>query len=67
MRKAFRYDWRLWSLPELCELMQEAGFKETRVYWEGTDRKTNEGNGIFRRAEHAPDDPAWVAYIVALP
>lgn len=67
MRKAFRYDWRLWSLPELCELMREAGFAETRVYWEGTDKKTNEGNGIFRRAEHAPDDPAWIAYIVAIP
>ena len=67
MRKAFRYDWRLWSLPELRDLMKEAGFRETRVYWEGTDTKTNEGNGIFRRAEHAPDDPAWIAYIVAIP
>ena len=67
MRKAFRYDWRLWSMPELRDLMKQAGFKETRVYWEGTDTKTNEGNGIFRRAEHAPDDPAWVAYIVAIP
>lgn len=67
MRKAFRYDWRLWSLPELCDLMKEAGFKDTRVYWEGTEKKTNEGNGIFRRAAHAPDDPAWIAYIVAIP
>ena len=67
MRKAFRYEWRMWSLPELCDLMKEVGFTETRVYWEGTDKKTNEGNGIFRRAEHAPDDPAWIAYIVAIP
>ena len=66
MRKAFRYDWRLWSLPELCDLMMEAGFKDTRVYWEGTEKKTNEGNGIFRKVTSAPDDPAWVSYIVGV-
>ncbi len=65
MRRAFTYDWRLWSIPELRDLLAEAGFSESEVYWEGTDRKTNEPNGVYRKATSAPDDPAWVSYIVS--
>jgi cyclopropane fatty-acyl-phospholipid synthase-like methyltransferase len=65
MQRAFTYQWRLWTLPELRELLAEAGFASTEVYWEGTERRTNEPNGIFRSREHAPEDPAWVAYLVA--
>jgi hypothetical protein len=65
VRRAFTYHWRLWTIPELRELLAEAGFSDVGVYWEGTDRKTNEGNGVFTRREHAPDDPAWIAYVVA--
>jgi cyclopropane fatty-acyl-phospholipid synthase-like methyltransferase len=67
LRRAFRYDWRLWTLPEIRELLMEAGFRKTEVYWEGTEEETGEGNGIFRQRERAPDDPAWIAYIAALP
>jgi len=67
MKRAFRYDWRLWSLPELRELLLEAGFSKVEVYWEGTDRKTGEGNGVFTLREKALDDPAWVCYLAAIP
>jgi hypothetical protein len=63
MKRAFRYDWRLWSIPEIRELLQEAGFAESVVYWEGTDSETGEGNDIFSPREQAPDDPAWICYI----
>jgi len=65
IRKAFRYDWRLWTLPEIRELLIEAGFRHTEIYWEGEDGD-GEGNGIFTLKEHAPDDPAWIAYIVGI-
>ncbi len=65
LRRAYRYDWRLWTLPELRDLLDEAGFSDVTVYWEGTERKTNEPNGIFRPRKRAEDDPAWVAYLVA--
>jgi len=65
LRKAFRYDWRLWSIPELRDLLLEVGFEQVEVYWEGTDKKTGEGNGVYRPARKALDDPAWVSYIVA--
>ncbi|GIS90868.1 MAG: hypothetical protein CM1200mP20_09090 [Pseudomonadota bacterium] len=36
------------DLPELEELLLEAGFSRTVVHWEGTDPKTGEGNGEYR-------------------
>lgn len=67
IHRAFRYDWRLWSIPELRDALHDAGFSRTEAYWERTDRKSNEGTGVYYRAERAPDDPAWVAYLAALP
>ncbi|MEM7198730.1 MAG: class I SAM-dependent methyltransferase [Planctomycetota bacterium] len=67
LRNAFTYDWRLWTLPELRELMTEAGFADVHVLWEGTDRDTNEGNGIYRRVKRGDADPAWIAYVVGRP
>jgi len=67
IERAFRYDWRLWSIPELRDALHDAGFSRTEPYWERTDRKSNEGTGVYYRAKRAPDDPAWVAYIAALP
>jgi hypothetical protein len=64
---AFTYRWRLWTLPELRELLEEAGFSEVTVYWEGTDEEANEGNGIYEPAEVGDADPGWVCYIVAQP
>ena len=66
LRKAFTYDWRLWSIPEIRELLLEAGFRRADVYWEGTDSKTGKGNDVYRRREHAESDPAWVAYVVGV-
>ncbi len=64
MEPAFTYDWRLWTLPEVREVLEEAGFVKTHVYWEGTD-KNGEGDGIWRRVTKGESDPCWIAYIVA--
>jgi len=65
LNRAFSYRWRLWTLPELRELLEEAGFSQVDVYWEGTDAKTQEGNGVYRKVVRAPADPAWISYIAA--
>jgi len=65
LNRAFSYAWRLWTLPELRELLEEAGFSPVTVYWEGTDEETGEGDGNFEPAEVGEPDPAWIAYIVA--
>ncbi len=61
--KVFTYDWRMWSVPELREMMVEAGFRKTHVYWEGTARD-GRGNGIFTRTEKGEECEAWIAYVV---
>ncbi len=65
-RNAFTYHWRLWTPPELTDLLKEAGFKSVHWYWEGTDRKTGDGNGIFRETKKGENAQTWIAYIVAL-
>lgn len=62
--KAFTYDWRIWSLPEITEMLAEAGFRRSTVWWEGTT-EDGEGNGEFAPEEQGEADAAWVAYIVA--
>lgn len=32
LRRAFRYDWRLWTIPELAEMLEEAGFDSMRAW-----------------------------------
>ncbi len=65
LKKAFSYDWRLWTLPELREILEEAGFLRSTVYLQGTDEESGEGDGIFEPTEVGEADPAWIAYIVA--
>jgi SAM-dependent methyltransferase len=66
LEKAFHYRWRLWTIPEIRELLAEAGFRRADVYWEDTDRRTGRGNDVYRRREHASSDAAWVCYIVGV-
>lgn len=62
--QVFTYDWRLWSLAELKDLADEAGFKSTHIYWEGTD-EDGEGDGIFSKTENGEECESWVSYLVA--
>jgi len=64
LKRAFSYTWRLWTLPEITELLAEAGFKNPTVYWEGTD-EDGEGDGVFTPDARGEADAGWIAYIVA--
>lgn len=64
IKKAFSYEWRLWSAPEIRELLEEAGFSKSTLYWEGED-EDGEGNGEFTPEDRGEADLAWIAYIVA--
>jgi len=65
IKKAFSYDWRLWSVPEVRDILKESGFREVRIYWEDED-KDGEGTGTYRWRKAAENSVAWVAYIVAV-
>lgn len=61
LSRAFRYDWRLWTLPELTELLGEAGLDDPTVLWDvapaGADVRY-----VPRRS--ASNQPGWLAYVV---
>jgi hypothetical protein len=65
LKKAFTYDWRLWTLPELQELLAGAGFARVTVYWEEVDDETGDGTGVYKPATVGAADPGWVCFIIA--
>lgn len=64
LERAFTYQWRFWTLPELRELLLEAGFSKSHVYWEDEDEE-GDGTGVYRARKKADNSGAWVAYIIA--
>lgn len=64
--KVFSYDWRMWSLPELQDILKEAGFSAIYVYWEQSDSK-GEGTGVFKKSLKGEACDTWIAYLVCKP
>ncbi|MCU7890642.1 MAG: class I SAM-dependent methyltransferase [Candidatus Thiodiazotropha sp. (ex Ustalcina ferruginea)] len=64
LKKAFSYDWRLWSLPEVHELLEEVGFSKITFYWQGFD-KDGEPDGVFVPVAEGEADAGWICYITA--
>ena len=62
--RAFSYDWRLWTLPEIRELLEEVGFRRVTVYWQGFD-EDGEPDGDFQPAEEGEADAGWICYLSA--
>lgn len=76
IRDAFLYDWRLWSLTELVELLTEAGFASAQV-WCDADAHDNDAAKLKRASiepsprwfaplSTMPGRDEWVAYVVAV-
>lgn len=63
-KNVFTYDWRMWTIPEIRDLLIDSGFSKTYVFWEGTTRSGG-GNGVFTQEEHGEACLSWIAYIVA--
>lgn len=64
-KQVFTYDWRMWHPVELREILEEAGFKDTVIYWEGDD-EDGTGDGNFHPSEDEENCESWVTYICAL-
>ena len=65
LKKAFSYTWRMWTLPDLQELLIEAGFSRVTVYWEEADPDSGEGTGDYSPSTRGSADPVWVCFLVA--
>lgn len=64
--KAFRYEWRFWTLPEVAELLREAGFREVEIYTDEWDDDEGESDGVFKMRRKFDHDGVWVGYIVGV-
>ena len=65
LNDAFEYHWRFWSIPEVCEMLTEAGFSESHIYWERED-ENGEDTGEWEKRNSAESCSVWIAYIVAV-
>ena len=64
-KNCFTYDWRVWSIPELKDLMIECGFKKVQVYWEEED-KNGDGTGEYVAMDSGDNAHAWIAFVVGI-
>jgi len=64
LRDAFTYDWRLWNIREVRDLLAEAGFRSSVVYWERSERGA--GTGEYVRMEEGDNAYSWIAYVVGV-
>jgi len=66
MANAFRYDWRLWTLPELTDLMWQAGFDVIDVWCDSYDQALACSNGVYEPVASMPAREDWIAYVVGV-
>lgn len=65
LSRAFSYDWRMYTVPELRDAVREAGFRDFELWSEGWDAGANRSNGTLYRRTTLDNDDAWIAYAVA--
>jgi len=80
LRRAFTYRWRLWSIPELRDLLYEAGYSKVRVYWELVEEPDEDdddddddddgdvmlsGIGEYEEVDEVEQQDSWLVYVVA--
>lgn len=65
LERAFTYDWRLWTLPEIRELLLDAGFSEVIIYAQAVDPITEEPSQM-EPVLNMDADLGWIAYVGAL-
>ena len=62
MKRAFTYDWRVYSPAEMRDALSAAGFRKIDVLW---DVEESEKVSNYRKATRAENCPGWLVYIVA--
>jgi len=66
MRRAFTYDWRLWTVPEVREVLVEAGFRSSEFYVEGWDFERNRPDEVLRRRGRFENQLGWLGVVVGV-
>jgi hypothetical protein len=67
LERAFSYDWRLWSLPEIRELLDGGRLLPGPCVLAGVGLRTGSPDGRFAPVESGVADAGWIAYLTAEP
>ncbi len=62
--RAFTYTWRLYTMPEVKDILADAGFTSIEFFLEGEDAK-GDGTGVYAKRAQGPADRCLLAYIIA--
>ena len=62
---AFVYDWRLWTIPEIRQLLFEVGFEDMLVFWEVVD-DNGDGTGDYLQTTEEENQEGWLVYLVGV-
>jgi len=54
--RAFSYDWRWWSIPEIKESLEEAGFSTIKIWWKNTKRSKQNKKGAHKKAQRGQSE-----------
>ncbi len=57
----YRYRWRIWSLPELLDLLEAAGFQHIDIWWQDEEA----GEYGYRKTRTGENSSCWVACLAA--
>lgn len=75
LEKAFSYDWRLWTIPELVDLLKEVGFADAKIFWEqledddgDDDNEMLYGNGEYEdmTGKEVEQQESFLVYVVGI-
>ena len=63
-KRAFTYDWRVYSPVEVRDALDAAGFQNIEVFW---DVEEDENKSDFRPASKlkVTNCPGWLSYVIA--
>jgi SAM-dependent methyltransferase len=62
-KRAFSYDFRLYSLAEIRDALTVAGFTNIQVIWDFEEDE--DADCDYRPASRVENSPGWIAYVVA--
>ncbi len=62
LEPAFAYRWRMWTMPEIRDCLDEAGFTQLRIFWEYSDAG---GEPDYVEIAREQNQEIWLTYIVA--
>jgi hypothetical protein len=66
IERAFTYDWRMWTLPELRDALAEAGFSRSLVHIEGWDEERDRPDDVLRRRTQFSNQEGWLGVLIGV-